>query len=576
MRRKYLRTLLCCALLCAALLPFAPRAQAAGEKLIAFTFDDGPSTHTPDLLDGLEKRGAVATFFMTGANGAHGVVNHHDLLPRMYALGCQLANHSYSHPNFTKITPDRMVGQLDGVEDYLYAALGDAYLDLVRIPGGSSNATIKATVQHPIIHWSIDPYDWRDRNADTVYQRIMAQAHDGGIVLLHDLYPTSIEGGLRAMDSLKEQGYTFVTVSELFRRRGVYLENGVVYSSSPDNGVYRAAYAAPSVNVSSNGTSVSVSFSSDEAGVSSIHYTTDGSDPLLSSPLYTGPFTVSGEVHLRVAGFDRFATRTPIVDRVIQTATAAPKIGTEQGGTITLTCATEGAKILYTTDGTDPRTNGSAYNGAFTPGAVTRAVAIVTGRARSDVTTITKTKGGALFYDLPADAWYFDAVGDMVKRGLMNGIAPYVFSPDTALTRAALVSVLHRLEGKPEAGQALPFADVKPDEWCAQAVAWAAANGIVTGKEDGLFDPNGVVTRQQAATILYRYAKWSGRQGSAPGDVSGYPDYDKVAPYATEALAWCQGNGMLSAVDGRLAPEDPALRAQCAAMVSELAAMAKK
>ena len=579
MRIKHLLPRLClCALLCAVLLPAAaPKAEAAGEKLIAFTFDDGPSNNTPTLLDGLEQRGAVATFFMCGANGYHGVVNHHDLLPRMMALGCQMANHSYGHPNFTKISAQTMTEQIEGVEKYLYAAAGEPYLELVRIPGGSSNATIKSTVKHPIIHWSVDPYDWRDRNADTVYQRIMDQAFDGGIVLLHDLYPTSIEGGLRAMDSLKEQGYTFVTVSELFRRRGIYMENGVVYKSAPNEGVTYNAYTPPSVTVFSDNSGVTVALTSAEPGVSSIHYTTDGSAPTLASPLYTGPFSVAGTVEVRAAGFDRFATRTPVAVKTVQTNTAAPRIAQEQGNTITLSSATEGAQIYYTTDGTDPRVDGSVYNGAFTPGNVTRAVAVVPGRARSDVTTITKVKGGALFYDIAPDAWYQDAVGDMVKRGLMNGVEPHVFAPEKPLTRAALVSVLHRLEGSPEAGRAVPFEDVSPDDWCAQAVAWAAVNGIVTGKSDTVFDPTGSVSRQQAAAILYRYAKWSGRgTEEAPEDLSAYSDGDKAAPYAVAALAWCQEKGMLQAADGRLAPEEPALRAQCAAMVSILAGMEKQ
>ena len=139
------------------------------------------------------------------------------------------------------------------------------------------------------------------------------------------------------------------------------------------------------------------------------------------------------------------------------------------------------------------------------------------------------------------------------------------------------MTVLHRLEGSPAAGTAVPFKDVSPDDWCAPAVAWAAANGIVTGKSDDIFDPGGNVSRQQAAAILYRYASWSGRNVSAAADISVYPDADKIAPYAGEPLAWCEANGMLQPLSGgRLGPEESAQRAHCAAMVSKLAEMAKQ
>ncbi|MBQ9616784.1 MAG: polysaccharide deacetylase family protein, partial [Oscillibacter sp.] len=228
---------------------YAPARAAESKKLIAITFDDGPSANTPTLLDGLEARGAVATFFMCGSNGSHGVVKHSDLLPRMVSLGCQLANHSNTHPNFTKLTADQIQSQIAAVEPYLYEAVGDKYLEVVRIPGGSNTERIRANTAHPIIIWSIDPLDWRDRNEEIVYNRIMQKAHDGGVILLHDLYPTSIAAGLRAIDSLREQGYEFVTVSELFRRRGVYLQNGTTYTGAPnaEEAATKPAYTAPLV-----------------------------------------------------------------------------------------------------------------------------------------------------------------------------------------------------------------------------------------------------------------------------------------------------------------------------------------
>ena len=99
----------------------------------------------------------------------------------------------------------------------------------------------------PIILWSVDPLDWKYRNADTVYNNIIKGAHDGAIVLTHDIYQTSVQGALRAIDTLKAQGYEFVTVAELLRRRSITPQNGVVYTSAPNKGTNLPAYTAPTI-----------------------------------------------------------------------------------------------------------------------------------------------------------------------------------------------------------------------------------------------------------------------------------------------------------------------------------------
>lgn len=563
------------------LAPPAARAAESGKsqkKLIAITFDDGPSANTPTLLDGLEARGAVATFFMCGANGSHGVVQHSDLLPRMVALGCQLANHSYTHPNFTKLTAAQIHGQIEDVEPYLYNAVGEKYLEVVRIPGGSNTERIRANVPHPIIIWSIDPLDWRDRNEDIVYNRIMEKAFDGGVILLHDLYKTSIAAGLRAIDSLREQGYEFVTVSELFRRRGIYMQNGVTYTGAPNEGVTKPAYTAPLVDVQVNPSTgeTTVSMDTTENGVESIHYTTDGSLPTLASPKYTGPFTISKVTNIRAAGFDRFATRTPLNEKEVQPGVAMPRIAEASHDRLTLSCPTEGAKILYTTDGSDPRTNGQEYSQPFTAGDQTRAVAVVAGRARSDVLDIYKTSNGTFFTDVPFGAWYAESVDDVVAKGLMNGVGEYHFSPESATTRAALVTILYRMEGSPRVTKKPAYDDVASGEWYSAAVTWAADKKIISGKTDKLFGPGDTLTRQQAAAIIKRYADWAKLKGKSGGTLDEYQDAAKVADYAAEAMAWCVENGMLRSVGGgRIAPEEAALRGQIAVMMSALSDLKK-
>ena len=574
---RRMAALFLCILLTLSAIPAIPaRAAENGKKLIAITFDDGPSANTPTLLDGLEARGAVATFFMCGSNGSHGVVKHSDLLPRMVALGCQLANHSNTHPNFTKLTAGQIQEQIAAVEPYLYNAVGDTYLEVVRIPGGSNTERIRANTAHPIIIWSIDPLDWRDRNEDIVYKRIMEKAHDGGVILLHDLYPTSIAAGLRAIDSLREQGYEFVTVSELFRRRGVYLQNGVTYTGALNEGVTKPAYTAPLMDVRVNQQTgeTTVIMDTTENGVESIHYTTDGSLPTLASPKYTGPFTISKVTNIRAAGFDRFATRTPLNEKEVQPGVAKPRIAEASHNRLTLTCPTEGAKILYTTDGTDPRTAGEEYTGPFTAGDMTRAVAVVAGKARSDVLDILKTSNGTFFCDVPFGAWYAQGVDSVVKQGLMNGVEPYYFAPESATTRAALVTILYRMDGSPRVTKKAPWQDVGVGEWYSSAVAWAADKGIVTGKSDTLFGPSDILTRQQAATMVKRYADYAKLKGKSGGSLDDYKDAAKVAEYAAEPMAWCVQNGMLKSVgEGRIAPEEAALRGQVAVMIQALSAL---
>ena len=184
------KTILSIMLSLALILPFigglSVPAQAAGNKLIAITFDDGPGNYTSSLLDGLASRGVPATFFMCGVNGSYGVKNYNSLLTRMVSEGHQLANHSWEHPTFSKISGSQMQSQINQVGSYLTRAMGGNYNYLVRIPGGENNATIRANVAHPIITWSVDPVDWKYHNADTVYNNIMKSAIEIMNILLDE------------------------------------------------------------------------------------------------------------------------------------------------------------------------------------------------------------------------------------------------------------------------------------------------------------------------------------------------------------------------------------------------------
>jgi len=300
--------------------PAVITAAAAPSKLIAFTFDDGPGFYTDDLLDGLAERGAKATFFVNGENGPSlGAAFHTNLLRRMANEGHQLANHTYSHHvPFDGLSASSMISQVDSVNTYLYNAMGGTYQTLVRTPGGANSQTIRNTISSPIILWSIDTLDWKYRNSNTIYNHIVNKAYDGAIVLLHDIYSTSVNGALQAISTLQSRGYECVTVSELFRRRGITLQNGTVYTHAGNTATTLPAYSAPVINDTLDTVSgkAKITLSASQKG-QALYYTTDGSTPTLADTKYTRPFTVPYGITIRVAGFDTFGTRTPVARKTL-------------------------------------------------------------------------------------------------------------------------------------------------------------------------------------------------------------------------------------------------------------------
>ena len=198
------------------------------KKLIAITFDDGPAgaASTGKLLDNLDKYDARVTFFVVGNR----VANYASTLKREYEMGNQVASHSYTHANLAKLSASGIKDELDKTNAAIKKIIG-VEPTCVRPPYGSINDTVKKTANMHIITWSIDTLDWKNKNADTVCNNIVSKAFDGAIVLLHDLYPTSVDGALKAMNILKDQGYAFVTVEEMAKLRGVEMNNTKVYNN---------------------------------------------------------------------------------------------------------------------------------------------------------------------------------------------------------------------------------------------------------------------------------------------------------------------------------------------------------
>jgi len=150
---------------------------------------------------------------------------------------------------------------------------------------------------------------------------------------------------------------------------------------------------------------------------------------------------------------------------------------------------------------------------------------------------------------------------------LFEGTSGTTFSPETTMTRGMLVTVLWRLDGSPAAADA-GFADLS-QEWYKAAVGWAAANGIVDGYGNGKFGPEDAVTREQTAAILWRYAKYKGRDVSVGEDTNllSYGDASDISEYAVPAFQWACGAGIIEGSGGKLTPADTATRAQVAAVL---------
>ena len=172
------------------------------------------------------------------------------------------------------------------------------------------------------------------------------------------------------------------------------------------------------------------------------------------------------------------------------------------------------------------------------------------------------------FTDVEENGWYHTGVDFMVRNGFMNGVADDAFDVDGNLTRAQLVTILYRIAGEPESTATNPFADVADGQWYTNAVIWAAENGIVKGVNTTTFAPNDQITREQIATILFRYAKAE----KVEGKLAGFPDAGEVSDYAADAMAWAVEQGLINGIsesDGKtyLAPQETATRAQIAVIL---------
>ena len=233
------------------------------------------------------------------------------------------------------------------------------------------------------------------------------------------------------------------------------------------------------------------------------------------------------------------------------TLTAAPDAGYELR---TLTAATAGGRTLPLTD------KGSGRYTFVMPASAVTVTAVFAAQASQPVPS---------FDDVPQGTWYYSGVQYAVEHGLMSGTGEGTFSPDLSTSRGMLVTILYRLAGSPAVSGGTAFTDVAGGQWYADGVAWASANGVVSGYTDGTFRPNDTITREQMAAILYQYARLQGKLDSGRADLSVFSDAGSLSAYAREPMSWAVAQGLFSGVSAdTLAPGGSTTRAQAAVILT--------
>ena len=193
---------------------------------VALTFDDGPSVYTEGLLDVLSQQGVKATFFILGKSARI----QSETVSRIFADGHQIGNHTWDHPNLTKLSDELIQQQLHQTDAIVTQIIGQPTRHL-RPPYGAYNDRVLAVSRLPIIFWSVDPLDWRDRDAEIVAARII-ESPAGAIILAHDIHKTTVAAVPLIIEALRERGIHFVTVTQLFEPE--QLVAGNVYVRQPD------------------------------------------------------------------------------------------------------------------------------------------------------------------------------------------------------------------------------------------------------------------------------------------------------------------------------------------------------
>ena len=467
MRRKVLTA----ALLVLLILICMPTAMAAsGEKLIALTFDDGPGEHTERLLDGLAERNVVVTFFVQGVK----VENHPDIIRRMVGEGHQVGNHSYNHPDLNALTIEESVFQLEQTDSILNEALGTHGSFYYRAPYGNSTELLRFSMNGPFFYWSLDSEDWVTKHEGMIRNKIITEAFDGAIILAHDTVPATIDATLDAIDHLQKQGYEFVTLKELFRRRGAYTEPGKQYYSYLPSYTLLPALEQPQVWVEGDQNFATVTMYS-PSGVP-IYYTVNGEPVMFDSMQYDGPFTVSLPCTIR--------------------AVAAVDLN---GGRSQEWTATYIDASIFPPQNQEPSLKEEAVAEQDSPEMTRAELAQALYESVSTEYVVPEN----LFIDVSSQDAYAEGITWSYYAGLFSGTGDGNFEPDRIVTRQELAKVLCKLFGLKASDYWCLEDEHRVEEW-----AWGYVQAVVEFElmelEDGCFRPYDAVTWDEFYGILQR------------------------------------------------------------------------
>ena len=323
-----------------------------------------------------------------------------------------------------------------------------------------------------------------------------------------------------------------------------------------------------------------------------IRYTLDNTCPCKDAALtYTGPITITKDTVLRAAALlDGVYSDTIRLELTVANGTEEPENPDDPGGSGGSSSGGGSGSVT-----TDNRPSASAGEGGtvtagdgtvtITPdegyqiGSVTvngeeveiPTDGILTGLDADDEVTVAFERitddTGLPFADVAPASWYADAVQYVYENGMMNGTSDTLFSPDATVTRAMIVTILYRLENAPAAA-ASGFTDVAAGMYYADAVGWAAANGIVNGVSETRFAPDDPITREQLAAILYRYAQFKGYDVTGSADLGAYTDAAQISAYATAAMQWANAEGLINGDSATtINPQGNATRAEAATIL---------
>ena len=202
-----------------------PPVDCTKEKCVALTFDDGPGPDTPKLLDTLKAENVPATFLLVGKS----VATYPDTVTREFQEGHALGSHSWSHPQYTKISGDKIVSETNSTIAAIKKAAPDAVVSFTRPPYGAFNPqvmTVLKSLNQAAVIWDVDTLDWKHRDPNAVLTKVKQLTKPGSIILMHDIHPTSIQAVPEIIKYLRASGFTMVTVPELF---GGSLTPGKIY-----------------------------------------------------------------------------------------------------------------------------------------------------------------------------------------------------------------------------------------------------------------------------------------------------------------------------------------------------------